>query len=566
MLEKALSKASLDEQKGSLERLLQAVLPLRLSSLEQMDLNARGRLITTLARVGRQSKPAAPEAAEQAPAEEAGASEAPAVEAEAPSAEAEAPAVETAEAASGEAAPSEAPAADAATEAAAPKARAERPAAKPASYEDVMYLLGSVWRAAGDSERASSAYQLSGREPGPMPEMPRREARPTRDARDARPGREGREGRPERGERPARGERPPRADRPERDNRLEKRREMDQQIAALGDWKEQVAALEKQGRTRDAARIHERNESYVEALRLYEAGGEHKGALRSALGAKDNDAIKRLLALVKPDEALPILEKAGAYEQLMEHYVGQKDFANVARLYERARQFDQAGLAWERANKLSNARKAYERAKDLPAVNRLRDLEVKQLVDRGDRLGAAILLVTAGEKGKAVELLASLPPPKAYRFLQRVKLDTEAAALAQSELAKAEAENRTVARARWLELLGRTEEAAAGYEAAGRKEKAYPLYEKLGNLPKAMELAEASGHRAEAIALAEKSGNAAEAERLKALPPPPPREKPARRAEADADEADDEVGSDPSVAVQAADGAGSAPSEAKQET
>ncbi|MGZ6071956.1 MAG: DEAD/DEAH box helicase, partial [Myxococcaceae bacterium] len=85
----------------------------------------------------------------------------------------------------------------------------------------------------------------------------------------------------------------------------------------------------------------------------------------------------------------------------MELHVKSGRFDEVAKLYERARQFDQAGLAWERAGKLSAARKAYERARDMGSVDRVRTLEVDRLVERGDRLGAALLLVQARKRDQA---------------------------------------------------------------------------------------------------------------------------------------------------------------------
>jgi tetratricopeptide (TPR) repeat protein len=295
-------------------------------------------------------------------------------------------------------------------------------------------------------------------------------------------------------------------------------------------------------------------------MRLFEAGGELRSALRNALAAKDLGNGRRLLGALKPEDAEPILEKAGAYELLMEHYVAKGDFANVARLYERARQFDQAALAWERAGKLASARKAYERAKDLPSAARVRDREVASLLEKGDRLGAAILLVGAGEKAKAVEILSPLPGPKAFRFFQRVGLNDEAQALAKKELEKAEAEGKPQAKARWLELTERHAEAAQTWEAAGRKDKAWPLYEKLGDLPKAAAFAEESGQRENAIRLYEKAGNKEQADKLRALPPPPPPEK---KPPPEADE-EGEAPAAPPAAAEATPPP--APSEGQQET
>jgi tetratricopeptide (TPR) repeat protein len=284
--------------------------------------------------------------------------------------------------------------------------------------------------------------------------------------------------------------------------------------------------------------MHERNNSFADATRLFEAGGDLKSALRTALAGKDNDTARRLMATVPAEQLPQVLEKAGAYELLMEIYIGKGDFENVARLYERARQFDQAALAYERAGKLALARKAYERTRDFAAANRVRDLEVKALVERGDRLGAATLLVNAGRGKEAVEVLGTLPPPKAFHFLNRLKLADEAKALAQKELARAEAENKPAGRARWLELLGESATAAALYEEIGRKEKAMVLYEQIGHLPKAAALAEELQLRDKATELFTKLGDNEGVQRAQALPATPPPKRPADAAAA-AEEAEE---------------------------
>jgi hypothetical protein len=123
--------------------------------------------------------------------------------------------------------------------------------------------------------------------------------------------------------------------------------------------------------------------------------------------------------------------------------------------------------------------------------------------------------------------------------MQRCKLDDEAASLAKRELAKAEAENKPNARARWLELLGDNAAAATAWEQAGRKERAVPLYEKLGDLPKAAQLAEESKLRDKAIELYEKLGDAAGVERAKAIEVPAAKPVPSAedKDDAEADEA-----------------------------
>ncbi|MHB8878712.1 MAG: DEAD/DEAH box helicase, partial [Myxococcaceae bacterium] len=177
--------------------------------------------------------------------------------------------------------------------------------------------------------------------------------------------------------------------------------------------------------------------------------------------------------------------------------------------------------------KLSNARKAYDRAKDSKGAARARDLEVDKLITRGDRLGAAVLLLGAGQKDRAVETLTALPPPKAFRFLQKVKLDEEALELAKKEIARAEESNKPSEKARWLEMLGDVPAAAEAWEKAERKDKALAMYEQAGNWQRAAELAEALSQYDKAVELYHRAGDKQNAARVEALPrPPPPEAKP----------------------------------------
>ncbi len=630
-LEKALGKNDLPAQKQPLEAIVRSLRSMRLKSLDDLELNVKGRLMTSLLRVQRQPRPPMPEgfvpSGAQPPAAPAAAGEAGSalgntgvvaqstltppgtggnvpgesnvgISEGSPTAtqeQAEAAAGQTGEGPAGGGAMSTTTPATgegAGISEGSPTATQEQAqAADPArekyvAWVDVMFLVGRAWRAAGDSERAAAAFTLSGRQPTTEAEEPA--ARPAGERREG--GREGRgerreggrEGRGERREgregerREGRGERREgregerreggrevRGERRERGPAGERReRPALPELTLTGDWQEQSKQLETAGRTRDAARLHERNNSFAEAVRLFEAGGDLKSALRCALAAKDQDTIRRLLGTLPPDQVPTTLEKAGAYELLMEHYIGKNDFENVARLYERARQFDQAGLAYERANKLSLARKAYERARDFAAANRMRDLEVKSLVERGDRLGAATLLVAAGRRAEAAEVLGALPPPKAFHFLQRLKLDEEAKTLAQKELARAESENKPAGRARWLELLGEVATAAPIYEEIGRKEKALALYEQIGHLPKAAALAEELQLRDKATALYTQLGDSAGVERAKALPETPPARQPAAKGAA-GEEAGE--GSDSEMATSE-DGSSSAPAANEQES
>jgi tetratricopeptide (TPR) repeat protein len=475
-LERALTTADFAKQRAPLEAILKALKPMRLSSIEQLDMNTRGRLLTTLLRVQRQNKPP-PMPAPTAEAAPAGETPPAALESEAT---AEVPAAPEPTPPVAEAAPP-VPETIAAEEASAPAVEpapsgeappVAEPPAPPAvderagAWQDVMFLVGSVWRAAGDERRAALAFAQSGRK----------------------------------------------AD----------QREAVKTLEATGDWQEQAKVLAEQGRTRDAARLHERNKSFAEAARLFEAGNEPKSALRALLSAKDLEGARRVVATLKPEEWRPVLEKAQAWELLMEHSVKSGDFGEAARLYERAKQFDQAALAWERAGKLPSARKAYERAKDAAGVERIRGLEVAELVKRGDRLGAATLLLSGDKRQEAVDLLLALPPPKAFHFLQRVKLDEEAVALAKREIDSARKDNRAAAEARWLEQLGEPVQAGEAWERAARRDKALVLYEQAGQWGRAAALAEALGQLDKAVELFHRAGDETAAARVAALPRPPP--------------------------------------------
>ncbi len=483
-LEKALTKSDFPNQKQPLEEILKSLRPLKMTSIEQLDLNTRGKLITSLLRVSRQPRPAPGAAVEAAvPAAEAGSADAqvadaPAAEAveTAPSADAvlEAPSVEGApvEAGSTEVASSQDSATEevSAVETAAPEAAV--PPVDPGvnAWQDVQYLVGSIWRAVADERRAALAFAASGRE-------------------------------------------------------FKEKAEEKKTIATLhktGEWKAEAGLLEKGKRTRDAARVQERNGQFAEAARLYEEAGDLKSALANAVFAKLEEVVDRLMGLMKQPDWQSVLEKAGEWERLMGIYVKRADFDSVAKLYERAKQFDQAGLAWERAGKLSIARKTYERAKDTGSANRVRELEVKKLIERGDRLGAATIQLAAGQKAEAIETVKGLPGPKAFRFLQKLKLDEEAMAYAREEIAKAVVENKPGDQARWLELVGETAGAADAWIKAERQDKALPLFEQLADWPRAAALAETLGQQDKAVELFHRAGDKENAERVAALPKPVP--------------------------------------------
>ena len=280
------------------------------------------------------------------------------------------------------------------------------------------------------------------------------------------------------------------------------------------DWRAHAKHLEENKRLVDAAKLHEAHKSYTEAARLFEASGDSRNALRSALTAKDQVLARRILVSVPPSFAQPILEKAAAYELLMDYLLTRGEFAGIAKLYERARQFDQAALAWEKAGKFSAARKAFDRAHDSINSIRVREIELQSLKEKGDLLGAATVLIGEGDREGAVKALLELAPVKAYRFLQKLKLEDEAKALLDRELTKAEMENKPADRARWLELRGDLPSAAQAWLDADRKDRALNIFEQLEMWPRAALLAEDLERWSQSGNLYLKAGDAASAERM----------------------------------------------------
>jgi tetratricopeptide (TPR) repeat protein len=203
---------------------------------------------------------------------------------------------------------------------------------------------------------------------------------------------------------------------------------------------------------------------------------------------------------------------------LMGFYVQHESFEAVAQLYERANQFDQAGIAYEKAQKLTLARRAYERAKDFAAANRVRDVEVKRLVEKGDRLGAATLLMAVGRRTETVDLMKEIPPTKAYGFLKKLKLEDDAKALAETHLNEAVASKNELQRARWLEVIGKMNEALEIYLSMDRKDKASFVLESLGQTERAAQLAEEAGQLMRAEKLFRKGGDVTNADRVAKLP------------------------------------------------
>jgi hypothetical protein len=481
-LEKALTKADLGAQKAALDSVLKTIRPLRLTSIDGLDANSKGRLLTSLLRVMRQPKPKVVEA----PAAEAAPAEASPVEA-APT--------DAAPLAEGESA--------AAPVVAPPMASAPAPAA--VLLNDVQFVVGLIWKSVNEQTRAEAAFEASGRQPTEadliVPSEPVRQVHERSAV--------GKGPRNKRTDvRQARTERPPR------------KFEKPEPFASTGDLAKDAEQLEKMGRTRDAGRLYEKQNMYAEALRAYEAGGDLKAALRNAALGKLEAPAQALIAKLPKTEVVRTLEKLNAWELLMAFHVKNEAYESVAQLYERANQFDQAGLAYERAQKLSLARRAYERAKDFAAANRVRDAEVTRLVEKGDRLGAATLLMAVGRRAETLDLMKALPAPKAYGFLKKLKLEDDARALAEANLQEAIASNNELQRGRWLEVTGRMSEALELYLSTGRKDKASFVLESLGQPARAAQLAEEAGQLVRAEKLFRKANDTVNADRVAQLPRP----------------------------------------------
>jgi len=507
-LERALTKGDFLLEQSPLQEILRTLRSMRLSSLEQLEPNARGRLITSLFRVMRQKKPAVwDEFLKQATvAAEPSENDEPSAEAVAAPEAVVAPELE-APPTPGEATadPELSPEATVAVEASsavvvsATEARQVSVSLSPEqlqaqAYRSVLDLVGRIWRALGEQARSQAALEASGlRELSKETQLPPEPAKRT----------------PE----------PSHKDKFPKDRKREKSTREDARLT-FKDWKEQAAHLEQARRTRDAGRLHEKNASFAEAVRLFELGGDLKSALRCAVLGELEEASTSLMSRLSPVEVKSILERLAAWGLLMAYCAKTKDYEAVARLYERARQMDQAALAWEKVGRLSLARKAYEQAGDLESANRMRAMEVQQLMDRGDRLGAATLLVSTGNTQAAIDALKELPGPKAYRFLIKLKLEEEAQKLATTQIEQAIATGDHPAHARWLEALDKLPEAIEAWLKADRRDKAMYLFEKTGKHEQAAKMAEALGRLDKAEALFRQAGNEEQAARIAALPRP----------------------------------------------
>ncbi|MCL2011830.1 MAG: DEAD/DEAH box helicase [Cystobacterineae bacterium] len=529
-LERALTKGDFLLEQSPLQEILRTIRSMRLSSLEQLDSNARGRLITSLFRVMRQKKPellkqtmddstaqtpthnqppeestllqpetaAPPELPQETQAAASSEPASPESVAAEPAAPEPVPAESAPESVPAESAPEFVVAESAATEAPSIEEKQESVSLSPEqlqaqAYRSVLDLVGRIWRALGEQARSQTALEVSGLKAlSEEAQLPPEPAKRTAD----RPHRE--KPHKEKREKPSR-----------EDSRL-----------TFKDWREQAAHLEQARRTRDAGRLHEKNASFIEAVRLFELGGDLKSALRCAVLGEIEEASTRLMGRLASSEVKFILERLAAWGLLMAYCVKTKDYEAVARLYERARQMDQAALAWEKAGRLSFARKAYEQAGDLESATRIRVVEVQQLMDRGDRLGAATLWVATGNAQAAIDVLKELPGPKAYRFLMKLKLEEEAQKLATTQVEQAIAAGDHSAHARWLEAMDQLPQAIEAWLRADRRDKAMYLFEKTEQYEQAAQLAEALERLDKAEALFRQAGNEEQAARIAALPRP----------------------------------------------
>lgn len=497
-IEKALTRRDFQLMLEPLTGVIAAVRAMRAPSIAAVEAGARGKLITTLSRVMREARPpenladnaAAPPVAE-VPVE-------PAEVAQAGDAQDSSPPSETVPPVSADGSGSklsdEAPiAVDAGTAAVTP------PKAVP--WEEAMLKVGIVWATLGESDRATSSFERAGRTPDPMELVvpPRAEEASAPDRTSPRV---------------PRGRREHAASRTPRERRWTATHGRSPVSAG---WEAEAQLLRERGRTRDAARLYETNHAWAEAVALFEEGGAPEAALRAAAKGGLQAKCLELAAKMPPERVEAAFEAAQAWDQLMDLHVARSNFEGIAKLYERAKQYGEAGLAWERAQKFAHARKAFERANDLVSANRMREEELKYLVAHGDRLGAARLLMTVGRKAEALASLEGLPAAKAMHFMQVLKLSSEANAFARARLAASAGS--PLEEAQWHEVLGEKREAIAKYILAERKGKAASLYAEVGDFAKAGEFAEADRQFAQAATYYRQAGDAASERRAQAAQP-----------------------------------------------
>src|SRR5262249_44786366 len=178
VLEKALAKADLAGQLRPLDAVVKALRQARARSLQDLDMDTRGRLITTLSRVARQPRPTVSNTSSEAPAAEAvtadASSGAPQTSSEASEASSEvseaSSEVSKTSSADGESAAGDGAAGAGGTKSAAAPMEAARVATEVSNtssnpYGEVLFRVGLAWSAVGESDRAESAFGAAGRRP-----------------------------------------------------------------------------------------------------------------------------------------------------------------------------------------------------------------------------------------------------------------------------------------------------------------------------------------------------------------------------------------------------------------
>ncbi len=533
-VEKALTKSDFVSMEESLRSVHQALRGMRLRSLDALESAIKGKLITTLARVSRAPRPAeknpsTSDAASEVPGESA---EVPApadeVSATAPLPTREALASTNGEGSNGEPPPattgvsqesgtvneavelglegdrapnlagspsegidaptigSESSLADGSPPVLQPAPGAAATESQQSPWEKSQYVVGLIWSSMNEGERASSAFARSGKDPEPQDLAPH----PPDSASEAATAPS--HGRPKM--RPA-----SRRETRSADSRRSARSPNPRSVDASG-----AMALEKAG-------------AFAEASAMFEAEGDLESALRCAARVDDATRCIALASRLSPPKVASAYRAAQSWQRLMDYHAALGDYEAVAQLYERARQYDQAGLAWERAQKFGSAKVAFERAGDLVSANRVRDRDVEDRLRRGDRVGAAAVLMSVGRKSEALKALEGLPPAQIIHAMQRLKLHEEATAYSRGELARAQAAGDLARQGQWLEVLGNRKEAIERYLEAGLRDRAARVHAKGGDYRSAAKLMAAANSYRRAAEYFQKAGDGSEAQRMREL-------------------------------------------------
>ena len=501
-------------REAPLQEVLKALKPLHLRSIEDLDFNTRGKLITSLARVQRQAKPKPSEA----PAAEARPAEAPAAEAGSRGGRRRGsrgrPRPRRRPRRPRRSAPR--PPAAAAPRRLPPRPSPRRPPVDPKvqAYGDVMFTVGLIWRAVGDTDRASSAFELAGRQPTEADLVAPRRRKSARSA-------------PTRGERPDRGPQG-RAARPQERPRAPARHKTELFVSS-GDWQADAKKLEELGRTRDAGRIHEKNKSFADASRALRGG--RRSRRRPCAAPPPGRTRARLEALARQVQA------RGAGE-------GPREGRGVDAADELARQARELrgggasstsgrGSSIRPARPTSGRRSCRWRARPTSAPRtsggrgpraRPRGAEAhraRRSLRRGDACCSA-----RARRPRRWRRLKPLPPTKAFHFMEKLKLADEAKAFAREELEKAEAAEQQGPRGALVRAArreGQGRRGVPGRRSQGQGGRA--CSSRWASSPRRPSLAEASANLDKAQELFAKAGDTANAERVKALPRPEPKPK-----------------------------------------